>query len=242
MKIILAVAAAILLTAPAYALQDHTIAVDGSATLSIPPDYATISLGVVSQAKIVADALGENSAKMHRVIEALKAIGIPQKDIATSDFSIQPRYEKAPPGQEYDSDDMRPIAGYAVRNNVRVTIDDLGKIAKVIDVSVDAGANASNQVSFALRDPSQLLDKIRIAVVEAAHHKAEVFAAAAHMKLGRVLSIADSRTGMGGGSADYQTVPIAVSAYSGADPRQPTPVLFSDINISDSVTVVYATD
>jgi len=242
MRTILAAAAAMLLAAPAYALQDHSIAVDGSATIAVPPDYATITLGVVSQANAVADALGENSAKMHRVIEALKAIGIPERDIATTDFSIQPRYEKVPAGQEYDSDDMRAIAGYAVRNNVRVTIGDLSKIAKVIDVSVNAGANASNQVNFALRDPSQLLDKVRIAAMEAARHKAEVFAAAAHLKLIRVLSVSDGRTGLGGAYSDYQTVPIVVTAEKATTERQPTPVLYSDIGISDSVTVVYATD
>src|ERR1700733_13906226 len=85
---------------------EHAIAVAGEAELLLPPDYATIELGVVTQAPIVSDALADNSARMTRVIEAVKAQGIAEKDIRTSTFLIQPKYEKSPAG-DYGYEEFR---------------------------------------------------------------------------------------------------------------------------------------
>src|SRR5579864_2652940 len=72
----------------------NTIAVAGEAQLLLPPDYALIELGVVTQGAMVSPALSENSDRMTRVIAASKALGIQDKDIQTSTFLIQPKYEK----------------------------------------------------------------------------------------------------------------------------------------------------
>jgi hypothetical protein len=235
--------AAILLAWPALAADTpmHSIAVEGQAEVKVMPDYATIDIGVVSQNAIVADALSDNGAKMSRVIAAIRVLGIPEADIQTSDFAITPKYQKRAPGEGYDSDDMRPIVGYSIMNSVKVTVSDLAKVAKIIDATVQVGANASSSVEFAVRDPARYLDQVRAAAVDAAHHKAEVFTAAAHLKLGRALSVTDNRA-----NASYNDRPgtdragiemVVVTAQ-----KTTTPILSGEIAISAEVTVVYATD
>jgi hypothetical protein len=205
----------------------------------LAPDLATIDVGVITQGTVVADVLTENSTKMNRVIEALRSLGIPDADIHTSTFDIQPRYEKQAPGQ-YDEEALRPIVGYLVSNKATVTVTDMTKIANIIDDTVRAGANASGRVNFRVKNLTQYMDKARVAAVNAARHKAEVLTAAAHVGLGRALSITDNQANTfyngrpGGGLLETVTVT--------AERRISTSILPGQIEIGSAVTVVYATN
>jgi uncharacterized protein len=212
----------------------HTIAVAGEAELLMPPDHAKIELGAVSQASIVGDALADNSARMSRVIAAVKALGIPDKDIQTSQFVIQPKYAPMP-DRSYDEQQFRTIVGYYISNKVTVTVKDIGKIAKVIDESVAAGANASGTVSFGVDDMSSHLDDARRRAIENAHHRAEVLTAAAHVSLGAALSIIDNRADTNYDDNVFETVVVTGGG------RAPTPIEPGLVRLNSVVTVVYAT-
>ncbi len=84
------------------AIVPYAIVVDGTAEASAPPDVAYLSLGVDSPARTAAEATATNASAMAAVIAAVKAQGIPDKDVRTQDFSVSPVY--APP---------RPIAAAA---------------------------------------------------------------------------------------------------------------------------------
>ena len=68
------------------------ISVTGEATVSVPPDLAQIEAGVTSDAKTAREASDANNAAMGKVLLALKAAGIDEKDIQTSRLSLQPQY------------------------------------------------------------------------------------------------------------------------------------------------------
>lgn len=223
---------------PAFADQTppHTIAVMGEAEIRLPPGYATVEAGVITQGPVVGDALAENNAKMGKVIDALRLLGISDADIHTSNFSIQPKYEKPAQG-DYDNDALRSIVGYLVANKVTVTVTDMTKIAKIIDASVQAGANASGEVDFRVKNLTEQMDRARVAAVENARHKALVLTTAAHLSLGPALSITDNQAstdynGRAGGG-NFETVIVTAS-------RIPTPILAGQIAITSEVTVVYA--
>ena len=218
----------------------HSIAVMGEAELVTPPDYATVEVGVITQGPAVAGALAENSARMSKVIDALHTLGIADKDIQTSDFNIVPKYQKRQDG-DYDSYEMRPIVGYSIANQATVTVTDMSRIARIVDASVDAGANASGRVDFRVRNLTDKLDRTRQAAVENARHKAAVLSTAANMKLGRALSITDNQanTNYDSRAAGYQQVESVVSVGGG---HLATPILSGQITLTSQVTVVYATD
>jgi uncharacterized protein len=214
----------------------HSIAVAGEAELLLPPDYATIQLGVVTQAPLVGDALAENSARMSRVIAAIAALDIADKDIRTSTFDIQPRYEPLQPGA-YEGDAFRTVVGYYVSNKVTVTVRDLTNVAKIIDDSVKAGANASGNVSFKINDVSAHLDDARRRAVENAHHKAQILADAAHIHLGPAISVTDNEANTSYGGDTAGTIETVVVTGS----RIPTPIEPGSVSVKATVTVVYST-
>ena len=220
--------------------EPHSVAVAGQAELLIPPDYALIDLGVISQAAAVGDALADNDARMTRGIDAIKSLGIPDKDIRTSTFIIQPKYEKME-SREYDVQQFRTIVGYYISNKVRVKVSNLANVAKVIDDCVKAGANASGDVEFMVDSLTAHMDDARRKAVEDAHHKAQVLTDASHMTLGPALSIIDNQAetaydGAVHGSYGYGAAETVVVTAS----RLPTPVEPGLVSLTSKVTVVYS--
>ena len=167
-------------------LSPRRLTVTGAGEATRTPDQAQLSAGVVSEAHTAATALAENSAKMKAVFATLMKMGIPEKAIQTSGFSVSPQY---PP---YDSKQPRLITGYQVSNIVTVKVDDLHKLGPSLDALVASGANQVNGIGFAIRDPKPLLAKAGDAAVKDAVAKAQTFAKAAGVTLGPIMAIQES--------------------------------------------------
>jgi len=192
-RVLLPLAALVALTtAPAPARADTpSIRVAGTGVLSAAPDTGHLSAGVTSEAATAADAVRVNGAAMERVLAALDAAGIAKKDVQTSGFSVFPVFAEgaspsAPPR----------ITGYRVSNQVTVRVAGVEKVGGVLDQLVAAGANEVGGVSFSIGAPDPLLDEVRKHALADARRKAEVYAASAGVRLGRLLSIEE--TGGGG--------------------------------------------
>jgi len=180
------IAAATLLAAPALAQSlPPMISVSGEATISVPPDLAQIEAGVTSEAKTAREASETNNAAMGKLLLALKAADIPEKDIQTSRLSLQA--ENAP----NRSGTTPTIVGYRASNRVTVRLRDVAKAAGTIDVLVDAGANDIGGISFSVSNESKLLDEAREHAIADARRKAEIYAKAAGVTLGPPLSISE---------------------------------------------------
>jgi uncharacterized protein YggE len=156
------------------------IVVTGEGNVSVTPNYAQIISGVTTRSKTVAEGVEANSRLMTAIIAALKNAGIADKDIQTARFSIQPVYGPQEPRTE------PKLSGYSVANQVNVTVRDIGKISDVLDRVVTAGATDVGNVAFLISDPSKVLDQARQAAMADARRKAEVYAKAAGVELGRV--------------------------------------------------------
>ncbi len=71
----------------------NTITINGTGEVLAVPDIATFSFSVTESAKLLPDAQDAASKKMNSVISALKALGIAEKDIQTTNYSSYPKYE-----------------------------------------------------------------------------------------------------------------------------------------------------
>lgn len=222
---------ALALVPPAHAQQiiaaptDGRITVTGSAEVSGAPDTAMVTLSVVSEAGTAGDALSENSAATAKVIDAVKAAGVAAADVQTSGFSVYPRYADR-------DDDAEParIAGYSVRNGVVVRVRALPTLGTLLDAAVKAGANQIDGISFLIDDDTTLRDQAREGAVRDARRKADLYAAAANVKTGRVLSIAET-TG---------EPPMRPMYRMAADAAPAVPVEAGSVELSAEVTVVFA--
>jgi len=178
------------LIAPGALMADptpRTMTVSGQGEIKAVPDEAQLSAGVVTQARQAQDALAANSRAMNAVFDALKRIGIPDKSIQTSDFSVSAQYQTDQHGNA-----TQKIIGYQVSNNVTVIVDDLGKLGSAIDALVSSGANSMGDIGFTIRDPKPLLSEARTYAVKDALQRADTYAKAAGVTLGPIDSIGES--------------------------------------------------
>src|SRR5262249_3966027 len=106
----------------------------------------------------------------------------------TARFSIQPVYATPQPGAE------PKLSGYSVSNQVNVIIREIGKVGDVLDRVVAAGATDAGNVSFLVSDASKALDQAREAAIADARRKAEIYAKASDVRLGRVEWITEDTT------------------------------------------------
>lgn len=175
------------LTAPTPAAadddQERRISVSASATVAAEPDIATISTGVVSEAETAREALEGNTAAMRRLTDGLKSAGIEARDIQTSSFNVEPRYEQTRDGR------APRIVGYRVHNQVRITARDIGKLGEVLDRAVTLGANQVGGITFEVSKAETLKDEARREAIANARRRAQLFAEAAGVELGDVLRI-----------------------------------------------------
>jgi uncharacterized protein YggE len=170
------------------------IRVTGQGTANVAPDMAVLTLTVTREADTARAALDANSAAMAKVLGAMQAEGIAERDLQTSNFSIQPRYTR-PPRNSSGATEAPRISGYTVRNSLTVRLRDIGKLGAVLDKSVTLGVNEGGSIMFTNDDPSGVVTQARVKAVQDAMAKAQTLAGAAGVKTGKVLEISEQSHG-----------------------------------------------
>lgn len=199
-----------------------TVTVAGTGSVSATPDMAEITTGVVTQAPTAARALAANSQAMERLLQALGALGIVARDIQTTNISVSPLRRQGRDGQSPE------ITGYEVANQVRVKVRDLARLGGVLDRQVGQGANLVYGIQFGQQEPAPLQDEARRRAMADARRKAELYATAAALKVGRVLAVQEA----GAASPRPEMAPrVAMSAA--------VPVAPGEQEIQASVTVTF---
>jgi len=203
----------------------RTITMSGEGSAKSAPDEANLSAGVTSDGKTAILALGANSRAMNAVFATLKKLGIADKDIQTSNFSLSPQYETYKPG----TSGPQRIVGYEVSNTVDVTVEDMSRTGAVLDALVSSGSNQIGGISFSIRDTTALLAKAREAAVKDAILRAHTYADAAGVTLGPILSIQE------GGSEQPRPMYKAMAMMAAAPP----PIAGGEQAVSASVSITW---
>ncbi|MEM2261719.1 MAG: SIMPL domain-containing protein [Thermoproteota archaeon] len=170
--------------------EKQTISVSGIGTAKAKPDRALVSLSVITRADTAKNAVYENAEKTSIVIGALKTMGIAEKQIETSAYSLTPIWD-------YSDRNTPRITGYTCQNTITVVITDLNRIGEVIDGAITAGVNQVSHIQFTVSDETmKILEKEALRnAVEDAESKAKLLADAAGVAIVRLISISiSSRT------------------------------------------------
>ncbi|ABS67827.1 protein of unknown function DUF541 [Xanthobacter versatilis] len=160
------------------------VEVRGSATVSLVPDMAIVSLAVVTRAEKAPAALDQNSAEAARLIAFCKESGIDGALIRYGPVRVTPRFRTANDGRGAVQED-----GYEASNMIRVKLADLSKVGAFVRDAIDHGANRVNGVEFNIADRDTASETARAAAFADAQRKAQHLAGLAHLKLERVLRI-----------------------------------------------------
>ncbi|WDL28725.1 SIMPL domain-containing protein [Xanthomonas campestris] len=181
----LSIAAGTAMTAHAQTAPSYTIPNDGTllnvsaeAEAKRVPDIATVSAGVVTQAVDGNAAMRQNAEQMSKVMTAVKAAGIADKDVQTSGINLNPQYS-------YKENEAPKIIGYQASNTVS------------LNALVAQGANDINGPSFSIDQPEPVYDEARVAALKKAQARAETYAKSLGLKVRRIVSISEGRSGGG---------------------------------------------
>lgn len=198
------------------------------------PDLAVFTAGVTTQGKTAGEALTENAQRMTSVIAALRKAGIAERDIQTSNLSVNPVYgqPKRLPDGSYEQQDP-VIIGYQASNQVSVRQRKLDQYGKVIDTLVAAGANQVNGPAFQIDSPDGALDEARIEAMKKARARADLYAKAAGLRVVRILSISENA-----GWAPPQPPVLFARAEMASAPKS-SPVAAGELEMTVTVNVSY---
>jgi uncharacterized protein YggE len=206
--VLLSLCFAIVLAAPEQ--PRRTLAVTGTAEVSVKPDICYISFGVETfHKKSAREAYRTNAELMNTVSAAVKATGIPSEEMQTSGFSLTPQYRYE------DNTRRRVFDGYRVYHALDVSVRDLEKPSAVLDAGMEAGATQVNHVTFAVENPKKYTADARVEAVKAAQSKARSMAELTGMKLGKPITISESEPG--GRGSFYAQANVALDRASGGE-------------------------
>jgi uncharacterized protein YggE len=170
---------------------DNTMSMSAEGSVSAKPDMATVNLGVMTNAKTAKAAQDENNRNINKITEAVKKLGIEDKDITTSNFSVYPNYVYINNRNEID--------GYQANQTLTVKVHGIDvsteTLNKVLDEAVAAGSNQLQGVTFGFNDADNLRQQARTEALNKAKQKAQELADQAGLRLGKIVSISESSGG-----------------------------------------------
>jgi uncharacterized protein len=202
----------------------RTIQVTGKSQVFTTPDIARITIGVRTEGEEAAEAVARNNVDAQAVIDKIQEMGVDEKDIQTTNFSIYLRYE-------YDDHGRTKSATYVVENSVLVTIRELDKLGEVLDQVVAVGANSIYGIQFDVEDKTGALAEARQEAVDDARTQAEQLTQAAGVQLGAVKTIT-TQTGYPS-PVYYDRMSMEAPADAGI------PISSGEVSVSVEVTIIY---
>lgn len=193
------------------------ITFDGEGKVYAKPDLAILQLGLTNEATTSEEVVTKNNDKMNSITKEIKALGIEDKDIETTNYNLSPKYN-------YTDNRGSFIDGYTLNQDIQIKIRDFDKISAVIQKATSLGANTINQLQFTIDNPEKLKSEASDIAISKAKEKATNIVKASGLRLGKIINVyegggvsspvpmygvAEKAMGMGGGSSvtapDIQT-------------------------------------
>ncbi len=210
--------------------KNDVFSVTGEGKIAAKPDTAQISLGVIIHGSTVTQVQSDANKTMNKITDDLKNLGLAEKDIKTTNYSLQPDYNY--------NNGSQTITGYSANISLLVKVKDFQKINNVIDKATTDGANQVGGLSFIVDDPTEFENQARKIAIDDAKKKAQTLAGQAGLNLGRVINVVENQ--------QAQPRPMYVPAMMktdglGAAPNVPTQVEPGSTEIIMDVTLTYET-
>jgi uncharacterized protein len=189
------------------------------------PDIAVINAGVVTEAPSASAALADNNRRMQAVFRALDAAGIAERDIQTASINLNARYDY--------SDRSEPrLLGYTASNQLTVRFREIARAGAIIDALVAQGVNQINGPSLQIDAPEVAMDEARRDAIAKARQRAELYAAAAGMRVVRIVAISEA-------GADRPLIAMAGRAMMEADQSASLQIAAGEQRLTANVSVTF---
>lgn len=201
------------------------VRVTGTAEVKVTPDRAVIEVGVEKQDPSATMAKHAEDAAARRILTALAANGVDQKDVQTTYLSLRPEvtYVKK----------LRTTY-FVAQQSMTIAVRDLAKLDGLLESLIKAGGNHIDSVSYETSDLRKYRDQARALAVKAAREKAEALSAALGQGIGRAQTIEEASD-----SGSFN--PLANNVYAGVEKTRAggASIAIGQKTISASVTVSF---
>ena len=219
----------VVVAAPAALPQSTTnftpgVFASGDAKVSAKPDTAFLMVGVDSLKPTAAAAQSDLASKASMLIARAKALGIADKDISTSGYSVDPNYVGS----------NSTIDGYRASESIQLKWHNVDTAGNALDALVQSGGATNVSVGFGLDNPKAAQAQARALAIADAKSKAQAMADAAGVRLGQVMRVTDV--------SSYGATPMYGSAFSGAAGAvsAPTQLPVGELDVQVTVEVDFA--
>lgn len=205
------------------------ITIDGMGKVTAKPDVAVINLGVQTEGLTVKETQKNNTLKMNAIVSAVKALGVEDKDLQTSNYNLSPKIDWR--------DGKQNIIGYTINQNLTVKLRDLDKSGDVLSKAAELGMNQSGGIQFTIDEPKTLQERARTLAIEDARKKADQLAKELGLRIVKVVTFSE---GSYGGA--YPPVPMFAKAQmnSSIDQAVPSPDIQSgSLDVVSNVNVTF---
>lgn len=223
--------------------------VEATGKATAVPDTGIVNVGITQTDLTVAKAQNKTNQIANKLIEDIKKLGIKEKNIKTTNYSVNPNYGTNPrplnsTGQTQNM--MYPVPGgggnqeivsYTVTQNLEIDVKPMEKINKVVDAATGDGANLVGQVSFGFSDEmkTELENKARTDAIKQAKDKAQNLTNLSGIRLGKLVNVVESN--------QIRPWPVAYirTKQANGESQPPTNITPGEGSVSISVTLFYET-
>lgn len=209
------------------------ITVTGEGKAYAKPDIAVMSFGVTTEAEKSQDAVNQNNEKMNAITQAIKALGVQDKDMRTTLYQLNPTYGSDRPVPLYPySVNNNHITGYSLVQQVEVKMRDFDKINEIIDTATSKGANAVGSLQFTIDDPETVRSEARAKAIKQAKEKALTLVSQAGLRIEKLVSISE-----GNGPSP---APLYKQGFAGTTAKESAPsIQAGQLEVDSTVTLTY---
>lgn len=210
----------------------------GEGKITAVPDSASLSVGITQTGTTVQEAKDKTNSATQKVLLALKTLGVLEKDIKTTNYSVTPNYgrnNEIVPMMYPIRDNGTNITGYTITQNLEVKIKKTDTVNKAIDAVTKSGANLVGGVNFTFSD--EMLEKLeneaRKNAVSKAKKKAQSLANASGIRLGKIINVVEN--------SSYPGPIFAEALKADSSDNAPTQITPGENTVTINVTIYYET-
>ena len=207
---------------------------NGEGKMTAVPDQAVVTVGVTQQSATVADAQNKVNQVTNKIISDVKKLGLSDKDIKTTNYSVSPNYSNAI--MPIMLNGQQNITGYTVTQNLEIKIKPIDKANRVVDTATADDANLVGGVNFTFSNSlsKSLEERATKQAVDNAKAKAQSLAKAAGIRLGNIVNVVEN-------SNEPRPLMSAGVAVKAVDQSAPTNVTPGENTLTVDVVLYYET-
>lgn len=223
--------------------QTPSITVYGEGEATAVPDIATITVTIRENAKTVPEAQKLVEAKVNEAMTSLITLGVSQKDLRTTSYNVNPKYENVPVATGAASSMMyypvtnQKIVGYEVTETLEVKVRNVDSAGDAMRVLGAANITEIYGPSFTVDDPDKVQAEAKEKAIADAKEKAKATAKALGASLGPVIQFGEDQ----GGYYPMYAKTMAADGRGGAATPEVTLPTGENV-IKSHVTITYRLD